>query len=81
MLSITQTITVIGEPSEKFDKSDKRIISLLMEKPEMTQTAIASCLKLSQPAVYARIPRLRNSGMITRIVGVNLNDIRIVLFW
>ena len=45
-----------------------------MEKPDITQTAIAGYLKLSQPAVYARIQRLRNSGMITRIVGVNLKE-------
>ncbi|MGQ9545305.1 MAG: winged helix-turn-helix transcriptional regulator, partial [Candidatus Bathycorpusculaceae bacterium] len=59
---------------EKFDKNDKKIVSLLMEKPEMSQTAIASNLGLSQPAVYARIRRLRNSGIITRIVGVNLKE-------
>jgi len=59
---------------EKFDENDRKIVSLLMEKPDMTQTAIASHLKLSQPAVYARIRRLRKSGIISRIVGVNLNE-------
>ena len=59
---------------EKLDKNDRKIVSLLMEKPDMTQTAIANHLKLSQPAVYSRIRRLRDSRMITRIVGVNLKE-------
>lgn len=58
---------------ERFDQTDRRIISLLMEKPDTSQIAMARCLKLSQPAVYARIQRLRSSGMISRLVGVNLN--------
>jgi DNA-binding Lrp family transcriptional regulator len=64
-------------PLEKFDENDRRIVSLLMEKPDMSQTAIASHLKLSQPAVYARIRRLRTSGILTRVVGVNLTGINL----
>ena len=60
---------------EKFDETDKKIISLLMEKPDMTQIAIANHLGLSQPAMYARIQRLRKAGIITRIVGVNLREV------
>lgn len=60
---------------EKFDETDKKIISLLMEKPDMTQIAVANHLGLSQPAVYARIQRLRKAGIITRIVGVNVREV------
>ncbi len=57
---------------EKFDETDKRIISLLMENSDMSQSEIASHLKLSQPAIYTRIRQLKNREMINSLVGVNL---------
>ena len=57
---------------EEIDRTDRRIISLLMEKPDISQSEIASHLKLSQPAIYTRIRRMKNRGIITSLVGVNL---------
>jgi len=57
---------------KKIDETDKKIISLLMENPEISQSEIARHLKLSQPAIYTRLRRLKNCGIITRLVGVDL---------
>lgn len=57
---------------EKLDENDRKIVSLLAENPDISQSAIARHLNMSQPAVCARMRRLRNSGIITHLVGVNL---------
>ena len=56
----------------EIDRTDKRIISLLMENPDISQSEIASHLKMSQPAIYTRIRRLKNRGIINSLVGINL---------
>ena len=56
----------------RIDEVDRKIISLLMENPKMSQSAIARVLGISQPAVYARIKQLEEAGIIERVVGVNL---------
>jgi len=48
----------------EMDRTDKKIISLLMENPDISQSEIASHLKMSQPAIYTRIRRLKNRGII-----------------
>lgn len=60
------------ENLEKLDEADRKIVSLLVENPDISQSAIARHLKLSQPAICARMKRLRSSGIITHLVGVNL---------
>lgn len=57
---------------EKLDENDRKTVSLLAENPDISQSAIARHLNTSQPAVCARMRRLRNSGIITHLVGVNL---------
>jgi len=59
---------------EKLDETDRKIVSLLVENPETSQSAIARHLKLSQPAICARMKRLKNSEIITHLVGVNLKS-------
>ncbi len=59
---------------EKLDEIDRKIVSLLVENPHVSQSAIARHLKMSQPAICARMKRLRNSGIITYLVGVNLKN-------
>lgn len=59
---------------EKLDETDRKIASLLVENPDLSQSAIARQLKMSQPAIYARMKRLRNNGTITHVVGINLNN-------
>jgi Lrp/AsnC family leucine-responsive transcriptional regulator len=60
----------------KLDETDRKIISLLAEDSEISQSAIARKLKMSQPAIYTRMKRLRNDGIIARVVGTNLKNTR-----
>lgn len=68
----TKTITKVVRNLSRLDKIDKRIVSLLAENPEISQSDMANFLKISQPAVSMRIRELKNRGVITRFVGVNL---------
>jgi len=56
----------------KIDEVDRKIISLLTRNPEMSQSEISEFLKISQPAVGARIRKLKDEGIITHLVGINL---------
>ncbi len=62
---------------ENLDETDRKILSLLVENPSMSQTAIAERLKMSQPAIYARIKRLREDGILNRLVGINLKNTKL----
>ncbi|MFW6117250.1 MAG: winged helix-turn-helix transcriptional regulator [Thermoproteota archaeon] len=59
---------------EELDEKDRKIISLLVEDPHQSQSAIARQLGLSQPAIYARIKRLREKGIMEDKVGINLKN-------
>lgn len=59
---------------EELDETDRKIVSLLVENPHRSQSAIARQLGMSQPAIYARMKRLRNTGVITHMVGINLKN-------
>ena len=54
------------------DETDRKIISLLAENPELSQSEIGQLLKMSQPAVGARVHKLRKQGAIAHQIGVNL---------
>ena len=54
------------------DETDRKIISLLAENPELSQSEIGQILKISQPAVGARVHKLRKQGAIAYQIGVNL---------
>ena len=58
----------------EIDEIDKRIVSFLMEDPRISQSEIARRLGISQPAVYARIRRLEEAGVIEHVVGMNLKE-------
>jgi len=61
----------------KLDDVDKRILSLLVENSELSQSEIAHFLKISQPAVATRLRKLKNSGIIAHKIGVNLRKINL----
>jgi Lrp/AsnC family leucine-responsive transcriptional regulator len=61
----------------KLDDTDKRILSLLADNSELSQSEIARFLKISQPAVATRIRKLKQRGIITHQVGVNLRKTRL----
>jgi len=59
------------------DETDRKIISILAENPELSQSEIGYLLKISQPAVGARIHRLKKQGAIAHQVGVNLRKAKL----
>jgi Lrp/AsnC family leucine-responsive transcriptional regulator len=61
----------------KLDDTDKRILSLLADNSELSQSEIARFLKISQPAVATRIRKLKQRGIITHQVGVNLGKTKL----
>jgi Lrp/AsnC family leucine-responsive transcriptional regulator len=61
----------------KLDGTDKRILSLLADNSELSQSEIARFLKISQPAVATRIQKLKQRGIIMHQVGVNLGKTRL----
>lgn len=63
---------MLRETMLKMDEVDKRILSLLVENSELSQSEIARFLKISQPAVATRLRKLKKRGIITHHVGVNL---------
>ncbi len=54
------------------DDKDRKILMLLEENPEISQSEIADKVGLSQPSVGARIRRLKENGIISNFVGMNI---------
>lgn len=61
----------------KIDELDKRILSLLVENSGLSQSEITRFLKISQPAVAARLRKLKNRGIIACQIGVNLKKTKL----
>jgi DNA-binding Lrp family transcriptional regulator len=57
------------------DKKDRTILSLTYSNQDISQEEMAKKLHISQPSVAARIKKLKNSGLIEQIIGVNLNKV------
>lgn len=57
------------------DKKDRTILSLTYINQDISQEEMAKKLHISQPSVAARIKKLKNSGLIEQIIGVNLNKV------
>lgn len=53
------------------DEKYKKIIALLQENPSISQNEIAKKINLSQPAVGARIKKLRETGLLSYAIGIN----------
>ncbi len=53
------------------DDRDNTILSMIQKNPEVSQDDIARKIKLSQPSVGARIRRLKDKGVLSKIHGVN----------
>lgn len=53
------------------DQIDNKIVALLRESPQLTQREIAKRIGLTQPAVSARLRRLREEGLVRFLVGID----------
>jgi DNA-binding Lrp family transcriptional regulator len=63
--------------SEKIemDDKDRKIIALYEKNPEISQIDIAEHVGLSQPSVGARINKLKHSGILSTVVGMNFKKV------
>jgi len=67
------------QSKSRLDDKDKKIISLLYDKQDISQEEIAKIVKLSQPSVAMRIKKLKERGVIEQITGTNINKVGIYL--
>src|SRR3972149_578222 len=54
------------------DDTDRKIIYLLSQNPELPQNELSKRLGISQPSVCARLQKLKRIGVITYLVGLNV---------
>jgi len=54
------------------DDVDKKILCLLSENPQLSQAELSKRLKISQPAVSARIRKLEENGTLARLAGTDV---------
>ena len=59
------------------DSSDKKIIEMIEENPDITHSDIAKEIDKSQPAVGARIIKLERKHLLTKQVGFNIKQVDI----
>lgn len=59
------------------DEKDRKILSLLENYPEMTQTKMAEYLNISQPSIGHRIYNLKKKGAYAHTIGINLKKVNL----
>jgi DNA-binding Lrp family transcriptional regulator len=63
----------------KLDDMDKKIMSLLSQDPDVSQAELSKQLKISQPAVSARIRKLEEKGALAYMVGTDVKKAQLFL--
>jgi Lrp/AsnC family transcriptional regulator, leucine-responsive regulatory protein len=61
--------------SESFDELDFEILERMQADPTITHSALAKILNRSQPAIGARIKKLKAKGLLDTQIGVNFKDV------
>ncbi len=61
------------------DEKDRMIISLLKEKPDISQSDIAEKVGISQPSVGVRLRKLKNKGAVSFLIGMNFKKVGLYL--
>lgn len=64
---------------KEVDDVDKKILSLLSQNPEISQIELSGRLRISQPAVSARIRKLKEKGALAYFVGTNVKKAQLFL--
>jgi DNA-binding Lrp family transcriptional regulator len=65
--------------ASKLDEKDKKILSLICQNPGVSQAEISKQLKISQPAVSARMRKLEHKGALAHIVGTDVKKAQLFL--
>jgi len=61
------------------DEIDKKILLLLSQNPEVSQVDLAEHLKISQPAVSLRIRKLKETGLLAHLIGMDVKKAQLFL--
>ena len=61
------------------DDTDKEIIKILQEDPELTHQEIADKIHKSQPAVGARVIKLKRKNLLSQVIGAEFDKIDVKL--
>ena len=61
------------------DDIDKKILHLLSQNPEVSQVDLAEHLKISQPAVSLRIRKLKETGVLAHLIGMDVKKAKLFL--
>jgi Lrp/AsnC family leucine-responsive transcriptional regulator len=61
------------------DSTDKKIIELMQKNPELTHSEIADKIRKSQPAIGARVIKLKRKHLITQQIGAEFKELDIKL--
>lgn len=64
---------------EEINNTDRKILSMLSENPQLSQAELSNRLKISQPAVSARIHKLEQKGVLARAVGTDIKKADVFL--
>ena len=65
--------------TKEIDDVDKKILSMLSENPQISQAEISERLKISQPAVSARVHKLEDKGFLSHIIGTDVKKAQLFL--
>ncbi len=68
-------MNVTGE----IDEVDRKILCILSQDPAVPQAMLSESLKISQPAVSARIRKLEKRGIVTHLVGTDIKKTQLFL--
>jgi len=61
------------------DEIDKKILRSLSENPELSQVELSEGLKISQPAISARLHKLKETGVLAYSVGTDIKKSQLFL--
>lgn len=65
--------------ARKLDDNDRKILRLLSQEPEISQANLSEQLKISQPAVSARIRKLQEKGALAHMIGTDIKKAQLFL--
>jgi DNA-binding Lrp family transcriptional regulator len=65
--------------AKDLDDVDKKILCLLSDDPQVSQAELSERLKISQPAISARIRKLEENGILARLIGTDVKKAQLFL--